>query len=169
MPSDRNSVTVLTLDPGERVGWSMSRFSWGPLSAPGQWVWDVLDYGILPLKKAALKLHGRAADPWADYDVLLYENYILTTKGARVSVGSEQPTVQFVGMIRLHAWLHPGAYKLIDQPPKGMSTGRLVLNDDRPDYSAVRDIIHAAPSAHDDSHHVSALLHTAAHFHRRYA
>jgi hypothetical protein len=163
MPSDRNSVTVLALDPGERVGWSLSRFYRdAPLAF---WRWDVLDYGILPLKKAALDLH----QPRWQFNVLLYESWILTAKGAQVSVGSDMQSSQFVGMIRLAHWLNPTGFKLVEQPPRDMSTGRLVLNDDRPDYSAVRDITNAAPASHDDSHYTSALLHTAKFFHKEYA
>jgi hypothetical protein len=148
------------------VGWSLSRFERRLPSPPGRaWSWTVLDYGILPLKKAALDLH----QPRWQFNVLLYESWILTAKGAQVSVGSDMQSSQFVGIVRLAYWLHPGQFKLVEQPPRDMSTGRLVLNDNRPDYSAVRDIINAAPASHDDSHYTSALLHTAKFFHKGYA
>lgn len=178
MPT-RSEERILVLDPGERVGWNTA-------TVQPDGTLEILDYGILPVKVAALALHGvdRSVGPlWCasgeasngagvfHFNRLIYETWILTRTGAAVSVGSDMVSSQFVGILRLAKWLHPNAVALTPQPPKDMSTGRLALrNADRiPEYGRIADIIERAPGSHDDSHYVSSLLHTVKYHFKNYA
>jgi hypothetical protein len=155
----------LALDPGEKVGWNTFTIKRGHLHIPG--------YGITPQKPLALQLH-RASDPLylPRFDVVVMEDWVLTAFGAKVSVGSDMPSSQFIGMVRLSYWQNyhrRQAFKLEVQPAKRLNTGKLALQDDsRVDYAVIRQIIDNAPAAHDDSHYVSSLLHTVAYYHRHH-
>jgi hypothetical protein len=167
-------VRILALDPGERVGWNTATISHEPLPTPAPSL-RIDDYGILPQKRCALAMFG--ANGWSlpglwitngQFDVVICESWILSAHGAKVSVGEEMLSSQFIGQVRLASWLTPYT-RLVMQPPRAMNTGKLALLDDRPDYAAIRTIIEAAPKAHDDSHYVSSLLHTVRYFHRHHA
>lgn len=162
-------IRVLALDPGERVGWNTAGIHHADELV-------ILDYGILRFKDAVLALDGLGADKVPDlrpehFDVMICESWILTRKGAQDSVGSEMESSQFIGAMRSARWRTSPAVRprLVWQMPSNMTTGRLALNNPRPDYAAIAEIIDAAPASHKDSHYVSSLLHTVKFFHKEYA
>jgi hypothetical protein len=133
-------VKILAIDPGERVGWATGEVLDGELT--------VKTHGITALRDFAIKL----AESFGNYDVVVYETWRLTQKGARVSIGSDMQSSQLVGMIRLLAWLNPKV-KLVSQPPAAKSTAERTL----PEW--LREKIAKLPKAHDDAHDGDALLH----------
>lgn len=167
-------MRLLALDPGERVGWNTATILHPtPLSPPRPEL-VIEDYGILRLKDAALAVEGEYPGGVPDlrpehFDVVIFETWILTRKGAQDSVGSEMESSQFVGMLRSAVWRAPNHPRLVRQAPRDMTTGRLALNSPRPDYAKIAAIIDAAPRSHKDSHYVSSLLHTVKFFHKEYA
>lgn len=163
-------IRVLALDPGEKVGWNTATI-WDRADPA---TIDVGDYGILRLKDAGLALEGEGSAKTPDlrpehFDVVIFETWILTRKGAQDSVGSEMESSQFIGMLRSAVWRAPNHPRLVRQNPNNMTTGRLALNNPRPDYAKIAAIIDAAPRSHKDSHYVSSLLHTVKFFHKEYA
>lgn len=134
------SSRVLAIDPGERVGWAH-----GIASSDGL---EVTGHGITGLKDFALKLH----EVTGDYDVLVYETWRLRADRVRQFAGSDFPAVQFVGMIRLCAWLHPQV-RLVSQGPDAKTTGAKVAPQ------SVREVLANLPKSHDDAHDGDALMH----------
>jgi hypothetical protein len=84
-------------------------------------------------------------------DRVVYEEWRLRGEKANEFAGSDFPSVQFVGMLRLAAWVNEA--KLYPQSPTAMTTARKTA----PVY--LREIIAREPKRHDDAHNVSALLH----------
>jgi hypothetical protein len=166
-------MRVLAIDPGERVGWNTATIL-DHCGKGGGARLEVGDYGILRLKDFALALDGEGPAKVPDlrpehFDVVIFETWILTRKGAQDSVGSEMESSQVVGQIRSAVWRAPNHPRLVRQAPRDMTTGRLALNNPRPDYAAIAAIIDAAPASHKDSHYVSSLLHTVKFFHKEFA
>lgn len=143
---------VLALDPGERVGWAH-----GTISPVGL---EVTGHGISVLKDMALAVHARASE----YDVLIYETWRLRPAMAKKFAGNDFPSVQFIGMVRLAAWLTPGL-KLVSQGPSIKATADRVIPAH---YSDIAEKIAALPKAHDDSHDGDALRHLAYYHFDRY-
>lgn len=132
----------LALDPGEKVGWARVVIPEGRAWEDCEW-----DHGILPLREAAIYTAKNAAG----FDKIIYETWRLSAEAAKTSVGSDIPSIQFVGMVRLAAWL--GKTPVVPQAPIKMSTARKTAP------AFLRDIIAREPLRHDDAHNVSALLH----------
>lgn len=172
-------MRVLALDPGERVGWASavvdSRLSFPDGTAvaecallPEQWVgkadegtWkhtlEITGHGIAYLKDMALAVH-QAVVVEKKYDVVVFEKWVLTAKGARVSVGSHMESSQFVGMVRLCCWL--AGVKVVGQPTSALSSADRSLKCGHPSAAAVAKLVEAADSvSHDDGHDGSALRH----------
>ncbi len=144
-------MKVLALDPGERVGWAT-----GTISAEGKLTFG--HHGITALKDMALKLHEVAGD----YDVIVYETFRLSSRGARVMIGSDLQTAQFVGQVRLCAWLNPRV-RLVSQGPAVKS---IALKSASP---ALKRILARLPKTHDDAHDGDAAMHLHHYWFTNYA
>ncbi len=149
-------IRVLAIDPGERCGWAT-----GTIADAGL---EVQDHGISFLKDMALAVH-RAVVLEDRYDVVIYETFRLTHKGARVSVGSDLQTSQVIGMIRLSAWLNPRV-QLVPQTPGDKTTARLSLRN--PGGEDILARLDKLPKSHDDGHDGDALLHLWNFYFKRY-
>lgn len=167
-------MRVLALDPGERVGWCSAVVldigKRDPAAPPDpkdvRYVLRDLKHGIAYLKDCAMQVHQAVAIE-KRYDVVIYEEWILTAKGARVSVGSRMESSQFVGMIRLACWL--GGAKLVPQRTSALSSADRSLKCGHPSAPAVQDIITAADAvSHDDGHDGSAARHLWTWFFKEY-
>ncbi len=170
-------MRILAIDPGERIGWNTAVITGAPNHRrlnPKPATIEVGEYGILRLKDFAFAIEGLGSDKVPDlrpehFDVVIFETWILTRKGAQDSVGSEMESSQGVGMLRSAVWRAPNHPRLVRQAPRDMTTARLALNNPRPDYATIAAIIDAAPASHQDSHYVSSLLHTVKFFHKEFA
>lgn len=155
-------MRILALDPGERVGWAVGEvdedeFTVLPntdnLAVPAL---KVVNHGISELKPMALAAYRSVKDD-DKYDVVIYETFKLSGAKARFLVGSEFPTVQFIGMVRLACWLNPRV-KVVSQSPAMKSTADKVIPAF---YADINQRIADAPKAHDESHDTDALRHLA--------
>lgn len=135
------SLQVLTLDPGEKVGWARAMVQ--PDGA-----WHNLVHGITPLQEMALALDKKIGT----YDVVIYETWRLYPAAAKFLIGNDMQSSQFVGMVRLLSWTHPHI-KLVSQGASVMKTARKTAP------SWLQEILDNEPATHDDGHNVSALLH----------
>lgn len=161
-------MRVLAVDPGERIGWCTADVSpalTATTTRPAELAQlHVVDHGISYLKDMALAVHlGVVVE--GKYDVVVCESWRLSAKGARVSIGSDMPSSQFVGMVRLCCWV--AGVPFVEQGPAAMSTARRTF-DNHPSGAAIRDIIATLPAAHDERHNESALLHLWFYFRERY-
>lgn len=132
-------LRVLAIDPGERVGWARG------LASPDEL--QLEDHGIAELKPFAVKL-GSAI---SEYDVVIYETWRLFAGEAKKMVGSDMPTSQLVGMIRLLAWLHNPT--LVAQSPNIKKTA------DKSAQGVFKELIESEPGTHDDAHDIDAIRH----------
>jgi hypothetical protein len=170
-------IRVLAVDPGERVGWATATI-WPESGNRGSAHVDtlpppgplpqlkVVDHGIAFLKDAATQIYN-AVVVEDRIDVVIYETWILTRRGAQISVGSDMQSSQFVGMVRLAAWLNPRV-QLVAQGPKEMRSATKSLRCGHPSAGDVAERIRKLPKSHDESHDGSALLHLWHYFFERY-
>jgi type III secretion system FlhB-like substrate exporter len=141
---------ILVVDPGERVGWAHANITSNDVEVTG--------HGITPLKDFALKLHEVAGN----YDTIIYEQYRIYAHLAKQHIGSDIPTAQFVGMVKLCAWLNPQV-KLVSQGANCMKTGVKVAPP------AIAEILERLPKSHDEAHDGSALAHLSFYWFKNYA
>lgn len=137
---------IIAIDPGERVGWATAR-----VSASGNLT--KIDHGITDWMKFCDLLYTklRADDiPWG---TLVFENFRLTPHGAKVSIGSEFPTVQCIGICRFLA-RHAGL-KIVSQGPAIKSQAEKIQP------AKIEKIRNNLPKSHDEAHDGDALLHLA--------
>lgn len=164
-------IRVLAVDPGESVGWARATIAERDLMHGGQIVkqsipWlDVEAHGIAYLKDMAQAIY-KAVVVEDRYDVIVYETFLLTAKGARVMVGSDLQTAQFVGMVRLCAWLN-GRVVLVPQGPAAMSSANKSVKS-HPSGDDIQARLAKLPKSHDESHDGSALRHLWTYFFERY-
>lgn len=157
-------MRVLALDPGERVGWASAVV--GSTSHLASWTLEVTGHGIAYLKDAAMQVYQAVAIE-KRYDVVVFERWALTAKGARVSVGSEMESSQFVGMIRQSCWI--GGVKVIGQPTSALSSADRSLKCGHPSAADVaRRIAITDAVGHDDGHDGSALRHLWSYFFKEF-
>lgn len=155
-------MRVLVLDPGERVGWASAQI----VTNGERSLLHVTGHGIAYLKDMALAVH-QAVVVEKKYDVVVFEKWVLTAKGARVSVGSHMESSQFVGMVRLCCWL--AGVKVVGQPTSALSSADRSLKCGHPSAADVADrIAKADVGSHDDGHDASALRHLWTFFFERY-
>lgn len=152
-------MNVLAIDPGERTGWAVGTVvnPAGPidkLRPLPTWL-RVEDHGISYLRDFALALH-RSVVIEDKYDVVVYENWRLRPDKARSFIGSQFPTVQLIGMIRLCAWLNPRV-RLVEQTPADKTTAKRALA--HPQGADIHTRLQKMPANHDDGHDGDALLH----------
>lgn len=159
----RSELRVLAVDPGARIGWATSIIHPDPARL------NITGYGILRLKDAGLALEDPGSKLYVpNFDVVIFETWILTSKGARDAIGSEMESSQFIGMVRSAVWRTKGRTQIVRSLPKRKTDARLYLRNDHPDYEGIQAIIDAAPARHDDAHYEDALLHTVAYFHKEF-
>ncbi len=137
-------MRLLAIDPGERVGWAHADAEARELRFTG--------HGITTLREMAVALHDR----FADYDVVIMESYTIQPDKARAHIGSSVPTLQFIGMVRLMAWLNPGT-KLVLQAPRCKSDAMRSMVHAPADLRGFVD--RALASAHDSGHDGDAAMH----------
>jgi hypothetical protein len=129
---------------------------------------DVTGHGIAYLKDMGVAVYNALVLD-EKYDVVVLEKWALTAKGARVSIGSEMESSQFIGMVRLACWV--SGTKFVKQPPSMQTPGgtaERALKCGHPSAAAVQSIIDNLPAAHDESHDRSALLHLWGWFFKEY-
>jgi hypothetical protein len=144
-------VKVLAIDPGERVGYATASIDLPP---DGGSILTVETYGIARLKDFAVSL----PEAIKKYDVVIAEDYRISPAKLKIHAGSNVPTIQLLGMIRLCCWLNPTIKFVLQQPVRqGQGTDRIIAANRI--FDPVADIIAKAPASHDESHHVSALKH----------
>jgi hypothetical protein len=133
-------MEVLALDPGEKVGWARA-------SVADDGEWSGLEHGITHLKDMALAIDANVGK----YDLVVCETWKLRAGKERTFIGSDFPSVQFIGMVRLGCWREHVAYE--PQDPRIKTTA----DKSAPDW--LRKIIDNEPRSHDDGHNVDALRH----------
>jgi hypothetical protein len=157
---------VLSLDPGERVGWARA-------DVHEDGTWTDLRHGITPLRDMAIAVadsFGIAAEYFSksdvcggsEYDVVIVEDWRLRPAEAKHFVGSSFPSVQFIGAVRLCCWL--SGTKLVMQGASTKKTADKSMAALRPDlYAKV-----TTPRAHDDAHDMDAIRHLWFHTFKHY-
>jgi hypothetical protein len=118
---------------------------------------SVTGHGITPLKDMALAL----AKNIGKYDTVIYETWRLYAHKAKYLIGGDMQSSQFIGMVRLLAWLNPSV-KLVSQGANCMTTGDKVATP------AIREILNNLPKSHDESHDGSALRHLSYYYFQKY-
>ena len=157
-------LRVLAVDPGERVGWARGLIA-DLTHTQGYHTLEVEAHGIAYLKDAAMQVYN-AVVVEDRIDVVIYETFILTARGAKVSVGSDLQTAQFVGMVRLAAWLNPRV-KLVPQGPSAMSSANKSMRG-QASADDIQERLAKLPKSHDESHDGSALRHLWTYFFEHY-
>lgn len=154
---------VLAIDPGERVGWCHAEIDYRGKDGIAQpkYKLNVTGHGITELMPFAVKL----AEVIGNYDKVIYEVYKISgEKGKlREHIGSEVPTLQFIGMVRILARL------------SGVPTVRQTLTHRETGFKRaaewcpqVQEILDRMPKTHDDAHDGDALAHLAYYYTERY-
>lgn len=135
-------IRVLAVDPGEKVGWARAT-----VAPDGSW--SDLRHGITPLRDMALAIHKQAGE----YDVIVFEDWRLYPQIAKAMVGNTFPSVQFIGMVKLAAWV--AGTKLVTQGAKVKETADKAMKAINPElYATVTKSV-----AHDSGHDQDALRH----------
>jgi hypothetical protein len=165
-------VKTLWIDPGENVGWAkMDVHPAGLGYYAGEngdeggcrpmHTLELVDYGNTKMQAFALNLRRTAAQ----YDVIGFEPYYIDPSKLLAHAGSDVPTLQLVGMIRLAVWEAQAERKdgrpRIEESPRtrktrGLGAVRLYL----PDFTDI--VLEALHGPHDDGHYGDAILHGAA-------
>lgn len=155
------SERILAIDPGERVGWARAEAYEDTMA--GCHLLDLEGHGITPLKDFAVKLYEVAGT----YDTIIYEPYRIAGDKRRLyaHIGSDVPTLQLIGMIRLCGWLNP-SIKLVSSGTGRKSAGRKYAAAELPEIS--EKIEAALATDHDSGHDGDALMHLAAYFLQEY-
>jgi hypothetical protein len=150
-------MRALWIDPGETFGWAISTVKGKQLK--------LVDYG----NEAAQPFLMRLAKTAVDFELIGFETYTVRADKFEAHAGSDVPTLQFVGGIRLAGWLaqaerKDGFPRIVDQSPnakkKGLGVARALLRG-TVDLANIED---ALSGLHDDGHYGDALLHTMAWF-----
>lgn len=151
-------MRVLALDPGEKIGWARA-----DVSDAGEWT--NVRHSITPLREMAIAVHeamtkfpvrgpGEPLTKYAsDYDVVVMEDWRLFPEMAKTFVGSNFPSVQFIGAVKLACWV--SGTKLVMY---GASTKKHTLAP----MAKLNPELHAKCTStitHDDGHDQDALIH----------
>jgi hypothetical protein len=157
-------VKVLALDPGERVGWATGVIEDG-FGIPGTASLTVTDHGMAYLKDMALAVY-RSVVLEKKYDVVVYERWTLTPKGAKVLIGNPMAWCQFIGMVRLCGWI--SGTKVVGQYPAAMRSARKSATGQPCGADVLERVAKADSVSHDDGHDGSALLHLWHYYFEKY-
>lgn len=148
-------MRVLALDPGDRVGWARVDIGDG-----GGWV--ALRHGISALKSMAMAVDRAVGDGiTTEYDVVVCEEWRLYKHLANALVGSEIPSAQFIGMVKLSCWksgvplVMQSARQVNSNKPGVLSPAEASMKRLRPELFELV----TQPGAHDDLHDMVAIKH----------
>lgn len=141
---------ILVVDPGERVGWCHANIELGEIIVTG--------HGITAWKDFVLKFY----EVCGNYDTVILESYRIYAALAQQHSGSDVPTLQCVGQIKLVCWLNPKV-KLVMQAPTVQKNGIKVAP------APIREILDRLPKSHDEAHDGSALAHLSHYWFKNYA
>lgn len=158
---------VIALDPGDKVGWARADIA-------DDGTWTDFRHGITELKACAIKvadaldIHaGCAYNDWddsppnPDYDVVVMERWALYAHMAKALVGSEIPSAQFIGMVKLSCWLAgvpcvmQNARDVNSNTPGRLAPAEASMKKLRPELFELV----TQPIAHDDGHDLVAVKH----------
>lgn len=155
----------LWIDPGETVGWARGTVHTdGNLEDQG---FEVQDYGQNKSKTFLLTLLENATN----YDIVGYETYNITSAKLQAHLGSNVPTLQVIGGIRLAVWAAQarsglGFPRIETQRPSQKRTGMAAAQVHVPELVPVLKA--ALAGEHDDGHYGDAILHAIAWYHTNY-
>ncbi|MGZ6570493.1 MAG: hypothetical protein ACXVHB_05810 [Solirubrobacteraceae bacterium] len=150
---------VLALDPGDKVGWARADIH-------DDGTWENVRHGITPLKPMALAVHRSLVPPSplrpvAEYDAVVMERWALYAHKAKAMIGSEIPSAQFIGMVKMSCWL-AGVPCVMQNAAKVNSNRSDVLAPAEASMKKLRPELFelvTQPGAHDDQHDLVALKH----------
>jgi len=140
-------LRVIAIDPGQRVGWATGVID--PV-APAL---TVKDQGVDSLKDFALRLE----DGVEQFDVVVYEQWILFGHMAKKMVGNDMKSSQLIGMIRFICW-HHGITPVV-QPTTAKKTA----------VATMPDSVKARIALSTEQHDKDALMHLWFYFFKHYA
>lgn len=146
-------MRVLALDPGDSVGWARA-----DIAADG--TWTDLRHGITPLKEMALNVDAKVAVLHC-YDTVICERWALFATHAKRLIGSEIPSAQFIGAVKLSCW--KSGTPLVMQDVRHVNSNRPgILAPAEASMKKLRPELFAMvtqPGAHDDQHDLVAIKH----------
>lgn len=160
---------VLALDPGDKVGWARADIA-------DDGTWTDFRHGITELKACAMRVHNALnvweGDGWGrcQYDVVVMERWALYAHMAKALVGSEIPSAQFIGMVKLSCWLAgvpcvmQNARDVNSNTPGRLAPAEASMKKLRPELFELV----TQPGAHDDLHDMVAIKHLWLHCFRNY-
>lgn len=134
---------ILAIDPGEKAGWASVHLKDGV-----EWEDQPWQHGIKDLRDAGLFVYEHARD----FDAVVYETWRLRPP-ANVFIGSDFPSIQLIGMIRMSCWI--AGTRLVPQSPVKKATANKTA--DLNPYLA--DLIAREPGRHDEAHNIDAMRH----------
>lgn len=145
-------MRVLSLDPGESVGWARA-----DINEAGEW--SDVRHGITPLRDMAIAVHDKVSGPDGGphgdggYELVVIEDWSLFPDMAKTFIGSRFPAVQFIGAVKLACWVS-GTKLVIQQPAQKKPTLAAMKKLDPDLYAKVTRGVR-----HDDGHDLDALIH----------
>lgn len=149
------AVRVLALDPGDHVGWARA-------DVADDGAWSNLRHGIADLKPMAMAVdHALSDGITTKYDVVVCEEWRLYAHMAKHMVGSEIPSAQFVGMVKLSCWksgiplVMQSARQVNSNQPGVLAPAEASMKRLRPELFELV----TQPGAHDDLHDMVAIKH----------
>lgn len=115
-----------------------------------------VQHGIEHLKAFALSLRD------TNVDVCVLETYRISARPEllKAHIGSDVPTLQVIGMIRMWCWEQ--GIELVKQQPKDKTMAEKVQPE------LIREIRAGLPLSHDESHDGDALLHLGLYWYRNH-
>lgn len=86
---------IIAIDPGEMTGWAIGRLDETGLT--------VEQYGYDPWKQFVMNMADvqEGANP---FDIIVYESFRIRSTAAKALTGSDVPTAQCIGAIKLSGW-----------------------------------------------------------------
>lgn len=105
-------MRVIAIDPGEMTGWAIGTLYREPLTEGGEfrpWSEDgkpflvVTQYGYDPWKGFVMN-YDKVMSGDNPFDVVVYESFRIRATAAKALTGSDVPTAQCIGAIKLGAW-----------------------------------------------------------------
>ncbi|MCW0193379.1 MAG: hypothetical protein OJJ55_19015 [Rhodococcus sp.] len=108
------SKRIIAIDPGEMTGWAIGRIQTYECDSdePKQLLCE--QFGYDPWKKFVMNLDTVQLGD-SPFDIIVYESFRIRSTAAKALIGSDVPTAQCIGAIKLAAW-RSGA-KLVTSEP----------------------------------------------------
>lgn len=100
-------MRILAIDPGIDTGWAEGTIKDSQV--------EVTRHGWTPWRAFTRSLDEKSLGPGLEFDVIVYEWWRLTEKGAKVLIGSDMQSSQCIGAIWKVA--DRDKIKLVSQPP----------------------------------------------------